>query len=109
MRIWIRIPNIVDEEPVLRILIRIKVKPWILISVSKQKADRYQHHREKSGTVELRTEPGSVADPDPGSGAFLSPGSGKKSRSGLRIRDEQTGSCFRELRNNLFGLKYLNS
>jgi hypothetical protein len=27
----------------------------------------------------------------------------------IRIRDEQPGSYFRELRNHLFGLKYLNS
>jgi hypothetical protein len=33
---------------------------------------------------------------------------GKKS-SGSRIRDEQPGSYFRELRNNFLGLKYLNS
>jgi hypothetical protein len=52
-------------------------------------------------------------DPDPHvvlrigntrSGAFLAPGSGmgKKSGSGseIRIRDEQTGSYFREIRNN---------
>ncbi len=47
----------------------------------------------------------SVAIPDPGSGM------GKKtgSRSGIRIRDEQPGSYFRELRNQLFGLKYLNN
>jgi hypothetical protein len=34
---------------------------------------------------------------------------GKKSGSGIRIRDEQPGSYFRELRRNSFGLKYLNS
>jgi hypothetical protein len=28
---------------------------------------------------------------------------------GIRIRDEQPGSYFRELRNNFLGLKYLNS
>ncbi len=55
------------------------------------------------------------ADPDPGSGAFLTPGSGirvgKKSGSGsgIRNRDEEPGSYFRELRNNFLGLKYLNS
>jgi hypothetical protein len=54
----------------------------------------------------------SVADPDPGSGSFLTPksGMGKKSGSGsgIRIRDEQPGSYFRELRNFLFfGLKYV--
>jgi hypothetical protein len=38
----------------------------------------------------------SVADPDPGSGALLTPG------SGIRIRDEQPGSYFRELRNNFW-------
>jgi hypothetical protein len=56
----------------------------------------------------------SVADPDPGSGAFLTPESGafvtpgsrmgKKNR--IRIRDEQPGSYFQELRNQFFGLKY---
>ncbi len=55
----------------------------------------------------------SVADPDPRSGAFLNldPGSGmgKKSGSGIRIRDEQPESYFRELRKHFFGLKYLNS
>ncbi len=55
----------------------------------------------------------SVADPDPGSGAFLTPGSGmgKKSWSGpgFRIRDDQPGSYFLELRNHFFGLNYLNS
>ncbi len=58
----------------------------------------------------------SVADPDPGLGAFLTPGSGirdgRKSASGYRIRDEQPGSYFLELRNHFlafFGLKYLNS
>jgi hypothetical protein len=30
-------------------------------------------------------------------------------RDGISIRDEQPGSYFRELRNNFFGLKYLNS
>jgi hypothetical protein len=42
---------------------------------------------------------------DPGSGAFLNPGSGvgKKSGSAIRIRDEQLGSYFRELRNNFLG------
>jgi hypothetical protein len=45
-----------------------------------------------------------VADPDPESGSFFTPvsGMGKKSGSGsqIRIRDEQPGSYFRELRNN---------
>jgi hypothetical protein len=45
----------------------------------------------------------SVADPDPGSGAIFTAG------SGIRIRDEQTRSYFRELRNHFFGLKCLNS
>jgi hypothetical protein len=67
----------------------------------------------------------SVADLDPGSGAFLIPGSGiwclltpgsgdfltpgsrigKKSESGsgIRVRDELSGSYFRELRNNVLG------
>ncbi len=46
-----------------------------------------------------------------GSGAFLAPGSGmgKKWKIRIRIRDEQPGSYFRELR-TIFGLKkYLNS
>jgi hypothetical protein len=36
---------------------------------------------------------------------------GKKtgSGSGIRIRDEQPGSYFLELRNHFFGLKYLDS
>jgi hypothetical protein len=55
----------------------------------------------------------SVADPDPGSVAFETPGSGmgKKSGSGswIRIRDEQPGSNFRELKKQFFGLKYFNS
>ncbi len=58
----------------------------------------------------------SVADPESGSGACLTPcirdpGSamGKKSGSGIGIRDEQTGSYFRELRNQFLRLKYLNS
>ncbi len=53
---------------------------------------------------------------DPGLGAFLTPGSGirdgRKSTSGSRIRDEQPGSYFFELRNHFLpflGLKYLNS
>ncbi len=39
---------------------------------------------------------------DPGSGMGKKSGSG----SGLRIRDEQPGSYFLELRNNFFGLQY---
>jgi hypothetical protein len=34
---------------------------------------------------------------------------GKKSGSGSGIRDEQPGSYFQELRNQFFGLEYLNS
>jgi hypothetical protein len=34
---------------------------------------------------------------------------GKKSGSGSGSRDEQPGSYYLELRNHLFGLKYLNS
>ncbi len=50
---------------------------------------------------------------DPGSGAFLTLGSGmsKKSRSGsgIRIRNEHSGSYLRELRTNFLGLlRYLN-
>ncbi len=63
--------------------------------------------------IEPRTVADCVADPDPGSGAFLIPGSGmgKKSGSGfgIRIRDEQSRSCFREPRNHFLGLKYLDS
>jgi hypothetical protein len=44
-----------------------------------------------------------------GSGAFLTPGSGMGKKIRIRIRDEQTGSHFRELRNTFLGLKYLNS
>jgi hypothetical protein len=50
----------------------------------------------------------SVADPDPGSGAFLTPGSGMGKKSGIRIRDEQPGSYFLELRNHFMGLKIFN-
>jgi hypothetical protein len=47
----------------------------------------------------------SVADPDPGSGAFLTPQSGIRDgqKIKIRIRDEQTGSYFRELRTNFLG------
>jgi hypothetical protein len=38
-----------------------------------------------------------LADPDPGFGAFLTPGSGMGKK--IRIRDEQLGLYFRELRN----------
>jgi hypothetical protein len=34
---------------------------------------------------------------------------GKKSGSGSKIRDEQPGSYFLELKNHYLGLKYLNS
>jgi hypothetical protein len=34
---------------------------------------------------------------------------GRKSESGSGIRDEKPGSYFLELRNQFFGLKYLNS
>jgi hypothetical protein len=43
----------------------------------------------------------SVADPDPGSGAFLTLGSGMG-----KIRDEQPGSYFRELK-TIFWVKIL--
>jgi hypothetical protein len=52
---------------------------------------------------------------DPGSSAFLTPGSGirdgKQIGSGfrIRIRDDQPGSYFLELRNHFLELKYLNS
>ncbi len=46
--------------------------------------------------------------PDAGSGAILTPGSGIGKKSGIRIRDEQPRSYFREL-NHFLGLKYLNS
>jgi hypothetical protein len=47
----------------------------------------------------------SVADPDPGSGAFLTPGSGIRDgeKVRIRIRDEQPGSYFQELRNHFLG------
>ncbi len=47
-----------------------------------------------------RIPPTSVADPDPRSGAYLTPGSGmsKLQNIRIRIRDEQPGSYFRELR-----------
>jgi hypothetical protein len=54
----------------------------------------------------------SVADPGSGafftseSGAFLTSGSGMGKKNRIRIRDEQPGSYFQELRNQFFGLKY---
>ncbi len=47
-----------------------------------------------------------VADPDRGSDAFLTPGSGSRisKKIRIRIRDEQPGSCFRELKNNFLVL-----
>jgi hypothetical protein len=52
-----------------------------------------------------------LADPDPGSGAFLTPRSGIRDglKVRIRIRDEQPGTYFLELRNHFFGLKYLIS
>ncbi len=48
----------------------------------------------------------SVADPETGSGAFLTLGSGIRDGQKIRIRDpdrdEQPGSYFRELRNNVW-------
>ncbi len=45
------------------------------------------------------------ANRDPGSGAFLTPGSGIRDgkKVSIRIRDEQPGSYFLELRNHFFG------
>jgi hypothetical protein len=51
-----------------------------------------------NGTVPFLDHEYSVADPDPG---WVTKQSG--SGSGIRIRDEQPGSYFRELRNNFFG------
>jgi hypothetical protein len=51
----------------------------------------------------------SVADPDPGLGAFLTLDPGWEKVS-IRIRDEQPGSYFLELRNHFvvfFGVKIL--
>jgi hypothetical protein len=47
---------------------------------------------------------------DPGSGAFLTPWIRDPGwvKTRIRIRDEQHGSYFQELRNNFLGLKYLN-
>ncbi len=45
------------------------------------------------------------ADSDPGSGAFLNPGSGMGKKIRIRIRDEQPGSYFRELRKIIFWVK----
>ncbi len=45
----------------------------------------------------------SVADPDPGSGAFFTPGSGILDVQKVRIRDEQTRSYFRKIRNHYLG------
>jgi hypothetical protein len=59
-------------------------------------------------TLWVRAAP-SVAHP--GSGAFFTPGSeiwdGLKIK--IRVRDQHPGSYFRELRNNILGLKFLNS
>ncbi len=48
-----------------------------------------------------------------GSGAFLTPGSDmikiSGSGYGIRIRDRQPGSYFRELKTQIFGLNYLKS
>jgi hypothetical protein len=38
----------------------------------------------------------------------LDPGSGTRKKIRIRIRDEQPGSYFRELKKRFFGLKYLN-
>jgi hypothetical protein len=46
---------------------------------------------------------------DPGSSAFLTPWSGIRDGQKVRIRDEQPGSYFRELKKQFFGSKYLNS
>jgi hypothetical protein len=47
----------------------------------------------------------------PGSGAFLTPGWVKNPDPGIRIRDEQPRSYFRELRNNFLGkiLKFFDA
>jgi hypothetical protein len=44
---------------------------------------------------------------DPGSGALLTPGSGIQDgwKIRIRIRDEQPGSYFRKIRNNILGYK----
>jgi hypothetical protein len=51
----------------------------------------------------------SVANPDPGSGAFCDPWIRNPGwvKSRIRIRDEQPGSYFLELRNNFFGVQIL--
>jgi hypothetical protein len=51
----------------------------------------------------------SVADSDPGSGAFLTPGFGIRDglKVSIRIRDEESGSYFLELRNHFLGVKIL--
>jgi hypothetical protein len=48
---------------------------------------------------------------DPESDVFFASGSGiqDEEKIKIRIRDENFGSYFRELRNNFLGLKYLNS
>ena len=49
----------------------------------------------------------SVADPDPGSSAFLTPGSGKGKETVSGSGMNNSGSYFRELRNQFFWVKIL--
>jgi hypothetical protein len=53
-------------------------------------------HIRNISKVALLNQKKNVADPDSGSGR-------------IRIRDEQSGSYFQELKPHFFGLKYLNS
>jgi hypothetical protein len=57
----------------------------------------------KTNILQNFTRSSSDADADPGSGAFLTPRSGVSKKIRIRIRDEQPGSYFRELKNNFLG------
>jgi hypothetical protein len=68
-----------------------------------EKLDAHTYSIHPLGKMVMLMVCDSVADP--GSGAFLTlvSGMGKKSGSGIRIRDERLESYFRELRNHFFG------
>jgi hypothetical protein len=79
-----------------------------------ENSQRYSKVKVHHGTATKRCLTHSVADPDPGLAAFLTPGSGIRGpgweKVSIRIRDEQPGSYFLELRNHFFaffGVKIL--